>query len=196
MKSIARRSVRPRTVLSLAVAALALGLPAARAAEAEGVASSPDYSILEVARFEVHRGDFSSKVAERAGRIPEEMLDQIQRALLVELQQDKPLPTVRKAGDSGEETGRVLLLGGRVVDFLGGDRMKRYFVGFGAGQQKIEVQCTLTDPGSGKVLGQETILDRKVAGLGGGSEDKGVRDFAEKVRDFIRRTLAPPGKER
>jgi len=36
------------------------------------------------------------------------------------------------------------------------------------------------------------ITDRKVAGWAGGSEEKGVEDFAEKVLAFLKRSIGAP----
>jgi hypothetical protein len=150
------------------------------------------YNVLEVARFEVGREDYSSKEAERAGRIPDEVLETIQRILISEFTQSRLLPAVRKAGTpAGGDT--VLELGGKVVDYLAGSQAKRLLIGMGAGQQKIEVDCVLRDRATGTVLGRVRILDRKVAGIAGGNEEKGMRDFAEKVAKFLRNTMEPVG---
>ena len=62
-------------------------------------------------------------------------------------------------------------------------------VGFGAGKQKIETNLVLSEKKSGKVLAKERVVDRKIGGLVGGSEDKGKRDYAEKVNKFIRKAI-------
>jgi hypothetical protein len=140
------------------------------------------YAALEVARVEVNREDFSSKEGERAGRIPDEMLDAIQRILLTEFTKAGTIPAARKPDPSAGAEGTLELVG-RVVDFLPGS--------MGAGQQKIEVECFLKDRKTGAVLAHEIIRDRKVGGVAGGSEDKGVRDFAEKVVAFVQEGLGP-----
>ena len=177
-------------LVTLVVATLVIVSGACLAAEDE--AGGKAYNVLEIARFDVNREDYSTKEAERAGRIPDEALDTIQRILVAEYTQSKLLPTVRKAGAPGE--GEVVLeLGGKVVDWLAGSQAKRVLVGFGAGQQKMEVDCVLKDKATGTILGQGRILDRKVAGWAGGSEDKGVRDFAEKVAKFMHATMDSRG---
>jgi hypothetical protein len=140
----------------------------------------------------VNREDYSTKEAERTGRIPDETLDTIQRILIAEYTQSKLLPTVGKKGDSAEGEP-VLELGGKVVDRLAGSQAKRLLVGFGAGQQKIEVDCILKDRSTGAILGTQRIFDRKVAGIAGGGEEQGMRDFAEKVAKFIQNTMEPLG---
>ncbi len=160
---------------------------------ADGAAGGTGYLVLEINRFDVNREDYSSKEAERAGRMPDEALDTIERILITEFTQTKLLPTVRKASGPGDGQEMVLELGGKVVDWLAGSKTKRLLVGLGAGQQKIEVDCVLKDKATGTILGQERILDRKVAGWAGGNEDKGMRDFADKVAKFIRTTMDPRG---
>jgi hypothetical protein len=180
------RRLRSSLVLATLVIVCGTSLPA------EGDAGGKAYNVLEILRFEVNREDYGSKEAERAGRISDEVLDTIQRILISEYTQSKLLPTVRKAGGVGE--GEVVLeLSGKVVDWLAGSQTKRLLVGFGAGQQKIEVECVLKDKATGTILGQERILDRKVAGIAGGGEEKGMRDFAEKVAKFIHTTMDPRG---
>src|SRR5256885_14741783 len=86
------------------------------------------YTVLEISRFDVSREDYSSKEAERAGRIPEDILETIQRILISEFSQSKVLPKVRKTGAPGE--GDVVLeFGGKVVDWIAGSQAKRILVG-------------------------------------------------------------------
>ena len=155
-------------------------------------AEAGSYAAIEIAKFEVNREDFSTKEAERAGRIPDETLEAIQRVMITEFTRAAVVPAVRKADPAASPEG-TLELGGRVLDFLPGNKTARYFVGFGAGQQKIEVEVLLKDKKTGAVLSRETIRDRKVGGVGGGSEDKGIRDFAEKVVTFVQEGLKAPG---
>lgn len=152
------------------------------------------YDTLEVARFGVNREDYSTKEAERAGKIPEETLDHLQRSLLGELTRSRVLPNVHKAAEGEDSSPGALLLAGRVTDFKAGSRVARYFAGVGIGAQKVEVECVLKDKATGVVLGRETIVDRKWAGWAGGSEEKGIEDFAEKVSAFVQRTLEAPGR--
>jgi len=180
------RRVRSGLVLATLVMGCGICLPA------EGDAGGKAYNVLEILRLDVNREDYSSKEAERAGRIPDEILDTIQRILITEYTQSKLLPTIRKTGAAGE--GEVVLeLGGKLVDWLAGNPAKRLMVGYGAGQQKIEVDCFLKDKATGTILGQARILDRKVAGVAAGSEEKGMRDFAEKVAKFMHTTMDPRG---
>src|SRR5206468_8741345 len=65
--------------------------------------------------------------------------------------------------------------------FKPGNRAARYFAGFGAGQQKIEVECVLKNKTTGEVVAKEVITDRKVAGWAGGSERSEERRVGKSV---------------
>jgi len=147
------------------------------------------WSALEIALFDVNREDVSTEEAERAGSIPQEMLEAIQRGMIGEISRAQAFPAVRKATDPNTAEEGVLVLGGKITDFKGGNRAARVMVGWGAGGQKIEAACVLKDKATGRVLGTETIVDRKFAGWAGGDETKGIHDFAEKVLAFIDRTI-------
>lgn len=182
--------MKPSVPMLSAALVMTLSLPSL-AADTAPVAKT--YATLEIARFEVNREDYSSKESERAGRVPDEVLDTIQRVLISEVVNSKKFATVAKAAGATAGGEGSIELSGRVVDWLPGSKVARMFVGMGAGQQKIEVECVLKDKATGQVLAQETILDRKVGGISGGSEEKGIRDFAEKVMVFIDQSLAKSG---
>src|SRR2546426_9893858 len=110
MEVIMRR-LRSGLVLATLVMSCGICLPA------EGDAGGKAYNVIEILRLDVNREDYSSKEAERAGRIPDEILETIQRILISEYSQSKLLPTVRKTAGTGE--GEVVLeLGGKGVDWL------------------------------------------------------------------------------
>ena len=174
-------------LIRLGVAAALVIVPALAA---EHPAAHKHDVILEVKRFDVERENFSTKELERAGKIPDESLDAIQRALVGVATRTGGFKAVRKpeAGESPVEG--VVVLSGRVADYKAGNRTARLMIGMGAGAQKFEVECVLTDKATGKVLGKTTIIDRKWAGITGGDEEKGLNDFAIKVNDFILESLA------
>ena len=85
-----------KTSFRLVLTVLAcLAAPALARAE-EPKTAKVAYSALEIARFDVNREDYSSKEAERAGKISDEFLDGIQRALLGEMTRSSLFPAVRK----------------------------------------------------------------------------------------------------
>ncbi len=161
------------------------------ATAAQDAAGGATWDALEVARFEVDRDSYDTKEAERAGTIPDEMIDSIQRAIVGELTRSGLFESVRKAkpDEADPEEEKTLLLTGRVTDFKAGSRTARLWVGMGAGKQLIEVECVLTDRTTGKVVAKKRVIDRKVGGWAGGSEEKGLEDFAEKVRAFIKESM-------
>ena len=83
----------------------------------------------------------------------------------------------------------ALILTGLVTDYKKGSKVARYLVGFGAGKQKFQVDLALIEKKSKKILAKKTVVDRKIGGLLGGSDEKGRYDFAEKINDFIRKTI-------
>jgi len=176
--------MKPFAAIAMIMVSLVVWLPCA----ASDASTVPAYTAIEIARFDVNREDYSSKEAERAGRIPDETIETIQRIMIAEFTKAQILPKVGKPGvTSGEDS--TLDLGGKVIDFKAGNKTARYLVGMGAGQQKIEIECVLKDKKTGNVLAREVILDRKVGGIAGGDEEKGMRDFAEKVIIFVQKTL-------
>lgn len=147
-------------------------------------------SVLEVERMKVDRENYSTKELERAGKIPDEALDGIQRALIGIATRAGRFQGVRKPAEGAAPGEAVVVLGGRVTDYKEGNRAARLLVGMGAGAQKFEAECVLTDKATGKVLGKERIADKKWGGIAGGNEEKGLEDFSEKVLAFVDRSLA------
>lgn len=176
-----------RISIHLAVAA-ALALLPVLAAERPAVRKHD--VVLDVKRFEVDRENFSTQELERAGKIPEDALDAIQHALVGVATRSGGFTSVRKSDASAAPAEGVVVLSGRITDFKPGNRTARLLVGMGAGAQKFEAECLLTDKATGKVLGKTTIIDRKWAGITGGDEDKGLNDFAVKVTKFVEKSLA------
>lgn len=183
--------VRWRSFLGVLLVAIATNL-AALAAEIEQQMAG--YQVIEVALFTVDRESYASKQAERAGSIPDETLEAIQRAILGELTRSH-LAIARQPTEETTEPGRCLLLSGRVTDFKPGNRAARYIVGFGAGKQLIEVECVLADKATGQLVSAGRVIDRKVGGWAGGSELKGVEDFAQKVLHFVKEALPLKAKK-
>ena len=180
---------------------------------AETVVGSPSDMVLEVARFDVDRENYTTKKLERAGKIPDETLDDLQRALLGEFTRAGMFGKVGKPAEAGgsaaaaeaaeagdasysggtsgsdNASGPGVILSGTITDFKAGNRAARLLIGLGAGGQKFQVECVLKDRATGRVVGEKTIVDRKWGGLTGGDEAKGRSDFAEKVVAFVQKTL-------
>ena len=143
------------------------------------------YDCLEVEKFFVDRDDFSSSKMERAAAVPQETLDGLQHKIVGQVSRAKIFSKVGKAGQVSCP-GKVLVFGGQVTDYKRGSRAARLLIGLGAGKQKFATKSYLKDKETEKVLAKKKIVDRKVGGLAGGDEDKGQRDFAEKVAKFVK----------
>ncbi|WP_179952284.1 DUF4410 domain-containing protein [Marinicella rhabdoformis] len=151
---------------------------------------SKTYDCIEVNVFEVDRENISSRAFARAAEIPEETLNIIQTYVRTELNIDKNgLEAKKGAEDLCPSQSSALELKGTVSDYKKGSRVMRYMVGFGAGKQKIQIEAELYDKETGELLKKDRVVDRKIGGLIGGSENKGKRDFAEKMNNFVRTAL-------
>jgi hypothetical protein len=154
-------------------------------------AASAQPNCFQVSQFTVDGENVDSKEDARAAAIPEHRLLQIQQAIVQELSASfSSAKVVVSEGEKCPESAESLLVGGKITDFKKGNKALRYLVGFGAGAQKVQVLASL-NTGDGKLLAEAEIIDRKFAGLLGGSEDKGIKDFAEKVVAFVKQSLAP-----
>ncbi|WP_170113368.1 DUF4410 domain-containing protein [Ahniella affigens] len=171
----------------LAIATLA-ALPLLAAAQ---ISHAANYDCVEVELFQP--GDSSqaeSREDKRAAAIPPEVLATLQQGIVQELPNTLKGMTAVKAGDAGcPDAATAISFGGTVTDYKKGNKAARYFIGLGAGKQKFAVNAWIKAKASGAVLGEDEVVDRKVGGIFGGSADKGVRDFAEKVGGFIKKTL-------
>jgi len=153
------------------------------------------FDCVEVFPFEIDRNDFSSRESERAAAMPQEFLDVFQHATVGEIIRSKSGLTAVKGGENAcPDSEQAVQFGGTVTDFKEGNQAMRYFVGFGAGKQKLAVYAWLRNKTTGEIIFEDKIVDRKWAGFGGGDDRKGVRDFAEKVVVFLRKGLGLPKK--
>lgn len=148
------------------------------------------YDCIEVNVFTVDRENISTRELARAAEIPEQMLQTIQTYVRTELNIDENGLEAKKGGEDACESAKSALeLKGVITDYKKGSRMMRYMVGFGAGKQKIQIEAELYDKETGKLLKKDEVVDRKIGGLVGGSENKGKKDFAEKMNNFVRTAL-------
>jgi hypothetical protein len=145
------------------------------------------FNCIEVNLFSVDRDDISSRALARAASIPKETLDILQVYVRNELNIDKNgLKAVKGGIKVCEDSKKALVLDGTITDYKKGSQVMRYMVGFGAGKQKIQIEAVLKNKGTNVVIKRDRVVDRKIGGLIGGSENKGKRDFAEKINNFVR----------
>ena len=148
------------------------------------------YDCVEVETFQVDRSHIKSKKDKRAAHIPAGALAELRQSIVLEVPLSVPGMVGMYAGDeSCPNAESAIILGGTMSDFKKGNKAARYWVGMGAGAQKFAVQAWIKDKTTGETLGTAEVVDRKIAGFVGGSDEKGVDDFSEKVTRFIRRTL-------
>jgi len=149
------------------------------------------YNCVDIELLTVDKLNANTKALKRASHIPEEILGLIQQIVIdeVDLNNNGLKSYPADVDKTCPNTNESLVVNGRVIDYKKGNRAVRYMVGFGAGKQKIETNLVLTEKKSGKVIAKERVVDRKIGGLVGGSEDKGKRDYAEKVNKFIRKAI-------
>lgn len=153
-------------------------------AQADDISSQ--FDCIELELFTVQKEDITDRADARAALIPPEKLTELRDYIAVEIpleiagMKTRLVPEQRCDDDS-----RSLVFGGQVTDYKKGNQAARYFVSFGAGKQKFEVDAVLKRKSDGSVIVQDIVVDRKIGGLLGGSKDKGKQDFAEKVADFI-----------
>lgn len=119
---------------------------------------------------------------DRAEKIPERNLEIIRDALVKHLPKNaKNVSSVALGQESCPNPATAAVLNGDILDFRKGNMALRYFVGFGAGSQKVRVRLTLSAKTGGAVIAQEEIADTKWAGAFGGTNTKGLEDFALKA---------------
>ena len=149
------------------------------------------YDCIEVNVFEVDRENISSRELARAAEIPDQTLMALQTYVRTELNIDANGLEAKKGGEDHacENIETALELKGTVTDYKKGSRVMRYMVGFGAGKQKIQIETELYDKASSELIKKDRVVDRKIGGLVGGSENKGKKDFAEKMNNFVRVAL-------
>lgn len=150
-----------------------------------------DYDCIEVELFQTaDQSQATSREDKRAASIPPEVLEKLRQGIIADIPSSmKGMVGVRAGDASCPDAARAITFGGSVTDYKKGNKAARYLIGFGAGKQKFAVDAWIKDKSTGTILGEDQVIDRKAAGFFGGSADKGVRDFAEKVGDFIGKTL-------
>lgn len=160
----------------------------AASAPAEDISSQ--FDCIELESFIVQKDDIAERADARAAMIPPEKLAELRDYIALEIPLEIAGMKTRLAPEQQcDSDSRSLVLGGRITDYKKGSQAARYFVGFGAGKQKFEVDAVLKRKSDGSVIAQDIVVDRKIGGLIGGSKDKGKQDFAEKVADFVHRGL-------
>lgn len=154
------------------------------------MAANEGYNCIEVYKFKADRSNHTTKKLERAAKIPDELLQKIQFITVGEIiRGNYGLKAVEPKINKCPSNYNSLILTGIVTDYLKGNKTTRYLIGFGAGQQKFQVDLLLTNKKSKKTIAQGQVIDRKIGGLLGGTDDKGRFDFAEKISGFVQKSI-------
>jgi hypothetical protein len=144
---------------------------------------------LEVEQFKISTDKVAGQT-DRAAAIPVHNLELIQADIvraLPKMTGGKTAVAVGTGSCPNPETAAIV--GGDVLDFRKGNMALRYFVGFGAGSQKVRVRVTVSRKSAGAAIGAAEIADTKWGGLFGGTNTKGLADFAEKASRAVAKLL-------
>lgn len=153
------------------------------------VQSASAIDCVEVDLFKVSEEKVEGQT-DRAEKIPERNLEIIRDALVKRLPKNaKQITSVASGQESCPNPATSAVLGGDILDFRKGNMALRYFVGFGAGSQKVRVRLTLRSKTDDTLIAQEEIADTKWSGAFGGTNTKGLNDFAEKAAEAAGRAL-------
>jgi hypothetical protein len=163
---------------------VAAPVPAPEPAPVTAPAPTPGkIDCVEVELFSVSEEKVEGQT-DRAAAIPARNLEIIRDRMLVHLPREAGGVTAVAAGvGSCPNPDTAATLRGDILDFRKGNMALRYFVGFGAGSQKVRVRLTLSRKSDGSQLAQNEVADTKWAGAFGGTNTKGLDDFAEKAAE-------------
>lgn len=171
----------------IAIAQEATPLAAPQATVAPQAAGPID--CVEVELFKVSEEKVEGQT-ERAEKIPVKNLEVIRDALVQRIPRNaKNVSSVALGKFGCPNPATAAVLSGDILDFRKGNTALRFFIGFGAGAQKVRVRLTLTTKSSGDVIAQEEIADTKWSGVFNYSNTKGLNDFAEKAAVTTARIL-------
>jgi hypothetical protein len=96
------------------------------------------------------------------------------------------------------DSGRKLILTGRLVSLDPGSQAARYMIGLGAGSGEIVADVTFSDE-SGNTIARGAAVGGVTAGFGGGSINSAARRLADAIYKFIasnHASVAEPVAER
>ena len=117
-----------------------------------------------------------------------------QAKLMTELRAAALFEDVKAAQDGTPqpEPGKTLKLQGQITEVSGGSRGLRFWIGFGAGRSRVQVETRLVDAYSGAML--LVTADRRIGVMseamsldyGGSSQDLLEQTFTDMARDYVR----------
>jgi hypothetical protein len=146
------------------------------------------YEAIVIEPFTVAPGEIKD---EDDIRLAKDMSAYLHAQLVNKLQASKIFARVIDASTSPPATGpRFLRLQGDITRLTEGSQAMRYFVGFGAGAAKAQIETRLIEQPSGQV--QLVTADRRAAGMGifGGDGRQFVTESMDQMADGLVKLLA------
>lgn len=121
------------------------------------------YTAIVLTPFKVATAEIKD---DEDARLAKDMSAYLQAQLLAKMQAAGIFSRVIDAAASAEVPGneRVLRLDGDITRLTEGSQAMRYFVGFGAGAAKAQIETRLVDVQSGRI--EVVTADRRAAGMG------------------------------
>ena len=138
-----------------------------------------DYETLEIADFKCNLSDHDSK------KLANSFADRLYTNVLTKRQKDPDEIIFDEVVRKTDKTEGVLLMEGTVTSYEKGSRVKRYFVGFGAGKSYCTIHTVFTDKATGEQV-QKVNFDGELSmGVFGGSEEQAVQGVVDAYIDFF-----------
>jgi len=158
---------------------------------ASATATAAAIDCIEVDLFKVADNDEKKAgQTDRAEAIPPKNLEIIQAGIVRHLPKEaRGVTAIATGATACPNPQTAAVLGGDILDFRKGNMALRYFVGFGAGAQKVRVRLSFNRKDGGALLAQTEIADTKWSGAFGGTNTKGLDDFAEKAAEAAAKAL-------
>lgn len=190
----AQDAAQPATAAEAAPAAEATpaaeAAPASQAVPAAAPVANLPIDCIEVELFKVSDDEKVEGQTDRAAAIPPRNLELIRDFVVKHLPREAGgIAAVAAGANACPNPASAATLRGDILDFRKGNMALRYFVGFGAGSQKVRVRLSLDRKSDGSRLVQTEVADTKWAGAFGGTNTKGLDDFGEKAAEAAARAL-------
>jgi len=155
--------------------------------------SLAQYQLLVVEPFKVDHLEAKGDIS------PQDMQGYLHVKLLQRLQEVGVFKRILEgtASEIGEQggSGKTLVLRGAIAELDPGSRALRYFVGFGAGATKAQIESQFVESDTGRIV--LTTADRRAAAFGvfGGDSrqylTESLDEMAKGLAEFLKRVAKP-----
>lgn len=151
------------------------------------------YDLLVVEPFGINHLEPTGEISpqDMQGYLHVKLLQRLQEAGVFKRILEGPASKVGEAGGSG----KTLILRGVIAELDPGSRALRYFVGFGAGATKAQIESQFVELDTGRVV--LTTADRRAAAFGvfGGDSrqylTESLDEMAKGLTEFLKRVAKP-----